>query len=240
MSGQCCQPGDTLVHRPRLAAREPADRHRRPAQRRQVHLVQRADRRTTSWRRTTRSPPSSRTSAWSACPTSGWRELAEPASTRARSLPATVDFLDIAGLVRGASRGPGPGQQVPRPHPRDRRDLPGDPGVHRPRRAPRATATSRQSATSRRSTTELILADLQTLEKAAAATCQKEAGSTKDPAGEALADAVERPQRVLDGGTTLFAGAAAAGIELARLRELSPAHRQAVPLRVQPRRRRAG
>ncbi len=32
-------------------------------------------------------------------------------------LPATVDFVDIAGIVRGASRGRGPGQQVPREHP---------------------------------------------------------------------------------------------------------------------------
>ena len=40
---------------------------------------------------------------------------------------ATVNFVDIAGLVRGASQGRGPGQSIPRQHPRDRR--------HRARRA---------------------------------------------------------------------------------------------------------
>lgn len=37
----------------------------------------------------------------------------------AKIVPATVEFVDIAGLVAGASQG-GPGQPVPREHPRDR------------------------------------------------------------------------------------------------------------------------
>ena len=51
---------------------------------------------------------------------------------------ATVNFVDIAGLVRGASQGRGPGQPVPGQHPRDRRHLPRGPLLrgpeHRPRR----------------------------------------------------------------------------------------------------------
>ena len=39
-----------------------------------------------------------------------------------RVVPAIVEFVDIAGLVAGASQGRRPGQPVPRPHPRDRRD----------------------------------------------------------------------------------------------------------------------
>ena len=39
-----------------------------------------------------------------------------------RIVPAIVEFVDIAGLVAGASQGRGPRQPVPRPHPRDRRD----------------------------------------------------------------------------------------------------------------------
>ncbi len=36
-------------------------------------------------------------------------------------LPAIVEFVDIAGLVAGASKGEGLGKPVPRQHPRDRR-----------------------------------------------------------------------------------------------------------------------
>ncbi|HKR70647.1 MAG TPA: DUF933 domain-containing protein, partial [Streptosporangiaceae bacterium] len=68
--------------------------------------------------------------------------------------------------------------------------------------------------------TELILADLQTLEKAAPRLV-KEARAAKDPKRTAIAEAATSAQEVLDGGTTLFAGAAAAGIDLANLRELS-------------------
>ena len=45
-------------------------------------------------------------------------------------LPATVSFVDIAGIVRGASEGR-PGQQVPREHPRGGRDPPGGAGLRR-------------------------------------------------------------------------------------------------------------
>ena len=46
--------------------------------------------------------------------------LAEIVRIRRRSLPATVEFVDIAGLVRRREPGGGPGQPVPREHPRDR------------------------------------------------------------------------------------------------------------------------
>ena len=67
--------------------------------------------------------------------------------------------------------------------------------------------------------TELILADLQTLEKAAPRLA-KEAKFAKDPQRQRAADAAAKAQPVLDGGSTLFAGAAAAGIDLADLRDL--------------------
>jgi hypothetical protein len=41
-------------------------------------------------------------------------------SSRSASCPAAVEFVDIAGLVAGASQGRRPGQPVPRQHPRDR------------------------------------------------------------------------------------------------------------------------
>ncbi len=137
----------------------------------------------------------------------------------ARIVPATVRFVDIAGLVRGASQGQGLGNQF-LAHIRETDAICQvvrvftDPDVSHvdgdvsPERDIETIAT------------ELILADLQTLEKAVPRLV-KEARTAKDPKRTALADASVTAQQVLDGGTTLFAGAAAAGIDLANLRELS-------------------
>jgi GTP-binding protein YchF len=137
----------------------------------------------------------------------------------ARIVPATVRFVDIAGLVRRASEGQGLGNQF-LAHIRDTDAICQvvrvftDPDVSHvdgdvsPERDIETIAT------------ELILADLQTLEKAAPRLV-KEARAAKDPKRTAIADAAVAAQQVLDGGTTLFAGAAAAGIDLADLRELS-------------------
>ena len=60
--------------------------------------------------RTTRSAPSSRTSAWFRCRTiacDALVKLYKPKSV----VKATVNFVDIAGLVRGASKGEGLGNQ---------------------------------------------------------------------------------------------------------------------------------
>ena len=42
----------------------------------------------------------------------------------AKIIPTQLAFVDIAGLVKGASKGEGPRQPVPRQHPRGRRDRP--------------------------------------------------------------------------------------------------------------------
>ncbi|HVB41506.1 MAG TPA: redox-regulated ATPase YchF [Streptosporangiaceae bacterium] len=137
----------------------------------------------------------------------------------AKIVPATVRFVDIAGLVRGASQGQGLGNQF-LAHIRETDAICQvvrvftDPDVSHvdgdvsPERDIETIAT------------ELILADLQTLEKAVPRLA-KEAKFAKDPERLAVADAAAKAQQVLDGGTTLFAGAAAAGIDLAHLRELS-------------------
>ncbi|HEX7992578.1 MAG TPA: redox-regulated ATPase YchF [Streptosporangiaceae bacterium] len=136
-----------------------------------------------------------------------------------RIVPATVRFVDIAGLVRGASQGQGLGNQF-LAHIRETDAICQvvrvftDPDVSHvdgdvsPERDIETIAT------------ELILADLQTLEKAAPRLV-KEARAAKDPKRTAIADAAVAAQQVLDGATTLFAGAAAAGIDLANLREMS-------------------
>ena len=86
-------------------------RHRRPAQCRQVDAVQRADRRPRRRRRRTiPSAPSSPMSATSPCPirasTSSPRSPNRPRSSR-RSSPSSTS----PGLVRGASKGEGLGNQ---------------------------------------------------------------------------------------------------------------------------------
>jgi GTP-binding protein YchF len=137
----------------------------------------------------------------------------------ARIVPATVRFVDIAGLVRGASQGQGLGNQF-LAHIRETDAICQvvrvftDPDVSHvdgdvsPERDIETIAT------------ELILADLQTLEKAAPRLV-KEARAAKDRKRTAIADAAVAAQQVLDGGSTLFVGAAAAGIDLANLREMS-------------------
>ncbi len=137
----------------------------------------------------------------------------------ARVVPATVRFVDIAGLVRGASQGQGLGNQF-LAHIRETDAICQvvrvftDPDVSHvdgdvsPERDIETVAT------------ELILADLQTLEKAVPRLV-KESKFAKDPQRNAVADAAAKAEQVLNGGTTLSGGAAAAGIELARLRELS-------------------
>jgi ribosome-binding ATPase len=136
----------------------------------------------------------------------------------AKIVPATVRFVDIAGLVRGASAGQGLGNQF-LAHIRETDAICQvvrvftDPDVSHvdgdvsPERDIETIAT------------ELILADLQTLEKAVPRLA-KELKFNKDPERIAVADAAAKAQVLLDGGTTLFAGAAGAGIDLAHVREL--------------------
>ena len=133
-----------------------------------------------------------------------------------RVVPAPVSFVDIAGLVRGASKGQGRGNaflanireanaicQVVRAF--------SDPNVVHVdgKVSPRDDIETIN--------TELILADLQTLDKALLR-LEKEARVRKDRAPAAAAARAAR--ELLDTGTTLYAGAAAAGIETDELREL--------------------
>jgi ribosome-binding ATPase len=133
-----------------------------------------------------------------------------------RVVPAPVSFVDIAGLVRGASKGQGRGNaflanireanaicQVVRAF--------SDPNVVHVdgKVSPRDDIETIN--------TELILADLQTLDRALPR-LEKEAKVRKERAGAAAAALAARD--LLDAGTTLYAGAEPAGIETADLREL--------------------
>lgn len=128
-------------------------------------------------------------------------------------LPATVDFVDIAGIVRGASEGEGLGNkflaniresdaicQVIRAF-KDENVVHVDGKV-----SPKDDIETIN--------TELILADLQSVEKAVPR-LTKESRLQKEKV--AVLAAVEEAQKILEAGTTLFAAGISAGTEKGRL-----------------------
>ena len=221
-----------------LGAREPHHRHRRPAQRREVDALQRPDQE----RRARRELPVRHDRAQRRR-----RRRPRPAARGARGkihgsarlLPATVSFVDIAGIVRGASRGRGAGQQVPREHPRERRDLPGDPRVPRPQRR----ARRRRGLAEGRHRDDQHRADPRRpadhREGAAAAGEGVAAGQGQEQ-GRDRDRGGSRRRSCCESGTTLYAGAAVCRHRHGRLPRAAPADGQAVPLRLQRRRGRAG
>ena len=137
--------------------------------------------------------------------------LAEVFSSQ-KTIPATVDFVDIAGIVKGASEGEGLGNKF-LANIRDSdavcqviRAFKDDNVVH---------VDGRVSPQDDMETinTELILADLQTIEKALPR-LEKELRLRKETA--ATIEAVKEAQKVLDAGQTVFG----AGLDPAPLREL--------------------
>ena len=134
-----------------------------------------------------------------------------------RILPATVSFVDIAGIVKGASEGEGLGNKfLANIREADAicqvvRAFVDDDVVHVSGRVDPADDIEVVH-------TELILADLQTLEKAVPR-LEKEVKGKK--ADRAVLEAAVAAQELLEKGTTLHAGAAAARIDVAAVRELS-------------------
>lgn len=131
-------------------------------------------------------------------------------------VPAPVSFVDIAGLVRGASKGQGRGNAFLA----NIRDASAICQVVRAFSDPNVVHVDGKVSPKddiETINTELILADLGTLEKALPR-LEKEAKVRKDRAG-ALA-AAKAAQELLNGGTTIFEGAAKAGIDTDQLQEL--------------------
>lgn len=133
-----------------------------------------------------------------------------------RILPATVSFVDIAGIVKGASEGEGMGNaflanireadaicQVVRAF-SDENVIHVDGQVD-----PRNDIDIIN--------TELILADLQTIEKALPR-LEKDARKNKDLAE--VVDATKKAQAILEDGRTLFSASKNGEIDLALVREL--------------------
>ena len=131
-------------------------------------------------------------------------------------LPATVSFVDIAGIVKGASEGEGLGNkflanireadaicQVTRAF--------SDPDVTR------VEGSKDPAGDMDTISTELILADLQTLENARPRIEKEVKRKTVEPD---VLTAMDQSKELLEGGTTLFQGAQKAGIDVDQLKEL--------------------
>ena len=131
-------------------------------------------------------------------------------------LPATVSFVDIAGIVKGASEGEGLGNkflanireaeaicQVTRAF--------ADPDVTRVEGSVDAAGDMETI------TTELILADLQTIENSMQ---RLEKETKRGLLDSAVLDNVVKAKALLETGRTLYQGADAAGIDVTALREL--------------------
>jgi GTP-binding protein YchF len=136
----------------------------------------------------------------------------------ARIVPASVRFTDIAGLVRGASQGQGLGNQF-LGHIRETDAICQVVRVFADPDVTRVEGSADPEGDIATVVTELILADLQTLEKALPRLA-KETKFSKASERLEVAAAAEAAVGVLDSGTTLYAGAAPAGISLSALREL--------------------
>jgi ribosome-binding ATPase len=131
-------------------------------------------------------------------------------------IPAPVSFVDIAGLVRGASKGQGRGNAFLA----NIRDASAICQVVRAFSDPNVVHVDGKISPGddiETINTELMLADLQTLEKALPR-LEKEAKLRKDRAP--IAAAAAAAAKLLNEGITLYAGATAAGIDLTALREL--------------------
>lgn len=131
-------------------------------------------------------------------------------------VPASVSFVDIAGIVKGASEGEGLGNkflanireadaicQVTRAF--------SDPDVTR------VAGSDGPSGDMETISTELILADLQTIENAMPRLEKETKRGLIEPA---VLENVTKAKALLEEGTTLYQGAKTAGIDVTALREL--------------------
>jgi len=135
----------------------------------------------------------------------------------AKLIPATVDFVDIAGIVRGASTGEGLGNKFLA----NIRESDAICQVIRAFDDPDVTHVDGDIEPSRdieTINTELILADLQTLEKAVPRLEKEAKRNAKDKGAQETLQAARDAQEALDQGTSL---SVAKGVDTDRLRELN-------------------
>ncbi|MGJ7907527.1 redox-regulated ATPase YchF [Actinopolyspora sp. H202] len=133
----------------------------------------------------------------------------------ARTVPATVSFVDIAGIVQGASEGQGLGNQF-LANVREADAICQVIRVFDDSNVVHVDGQVNPSSDIETINTELILADLQTIEKALPR-LEKEARTKKER--RPAVDAVQAAKEVLEEGKTLFS--AGRGTEVPELAELN-------------------
>ena len=134
----------------------------------------------------------------------------------ARILPATVSFVDIAGIVRGASEGEGLGNKF-LSHIREAEAICQVIRVFADSDVVHVDGRVSPKDDIETINTELILADLQTIDRVLPR-LEKDARIRKDKMPTLTA--VTAAKELLDTGTTLFAGARGGGIETELLADL--------------------
>lgn len=134
-----------------------------------------------------------------------------------RMLPATVSFVDIAGIVKGASEGEGLGNQF-LANIREAQAIAQVVRVFDDPDVVHVDGAVNPVSDMETINTELILADLQTLEKAIPRV-EKEVKIKKREAAQL--SAMQAAQAVLERGDTIFASVAGDKLEMEHLRELS-------------------
>lgn len=143
------------------------------------------------------------------------KQLAEVFGSE-KIVPATVSFVDIAGIVKGASEGEGLGNQFLA----NIREADAICQVTRGFKDPdvvHVNGSVDPDDDIETITTELVLADLQTVEKALPR-LQKELTNKK--VAKEHVEAVQHAQRILEEGRTLYSAAAAEKLDLAEVRPL--------------------
>ena len=133
-----------------------------------------------------------------------------------KTIHATVSFVDIAGIVKGASEGEGLGNKF-------LANIREADAICQVTRAfndgdvVRVEGSTSAQGDIETISTELILADLQTLEKAIVRMEKENRIKKGDPA---LLGAAQQAQAILEAGETLYQGAAGAGLDLADIASL--------------------
>ncbi|GAA2044112.1 redox-regulated ATPase YchF [Yaniella flava] len=132
-------------------------------------------------------------------------------------LPATVSFVDIAGIVKGASEGEGLGNQF-LANIRESSAIAQVVRVFEDSDVIHVDGEINPSSDMETINTELILADMQTLERAIPRTEKEVKGKKAD---KAVLDAMIAAQTVLERGDTIFSSIDSDKLEMEHLQELN-------------------
>lgn len=132
-------------------------------------------------------------------------------------LPATVSFVDIAGIVKGASEGEGLGNQF-LANIRESSAIAQVVRVFEDSDVIHVDGEINPSSDMETINTELILADMQTLERAIPRTEKEVKGKKTD---KAVLDAMIAAQTVLERGDTIFSSIDSDKLEMEHLQELN-------------------